>query len=56
MNNENVQWDCQDYVLDVLDGLEEECVFEDVIDGEADEDYRTAREDLRARRGPGLVF
>ena len=46
VNNETIQWDCQDYVLEILDKLEEELILE----GD-DEDYRNAREDLFERRG-----
>lgn len=30
VNNRNVEWDCQDYVLDVLDRLENECILSTV--------------------------
>lgn len=33
--NETVEWDCQEYVLDMLDALEEECVLD-----RDDEDYQ----------------
>lgn len=46
VDNETVEWDCQDYVLEVLDKLEDEFV----LDGD-DEDYREAREDLKKKRG-----
>lgn len=46
VDNETVEWDCQDYVLDVLDNLEEEFILD--CD---DEDYRDAREILREKRG-----
>ena len=46
VNNETIEWDCQDYVLEILDKLEEEMILE----GD-DEDYANAREDLFERRG-----
>lgn len=46
VNNETIEWDCQDYVLEILDKLEEETILE-----EDDEDYKIAREDLLERRG-----
>lgn len=46
VDNETVEWDCQDYVLDILDNLEEEFILD--CD---DEDYRAAREILREKRG-----
>lgn len=47
VDNETVEWDCQEYVLDMLDTLEEEFVLD-----RDDEDYQRAREFLRERRGP----
>lgn len=44
---EAVEWDCQEYVLDVLDRL-----VEDLVLDEDDEDYKYAREDLEKQRGP----
>lgn len=49
VDNEMFEWDCQEYVLDMLDRLEEEYVLD--CD---DEDYRDAREILRDRRGAML--
>ncbi|KAL4893411.1 hypothetical protein BDV59DRAFT_30511 [Aspergillus ambiguus] len=46
VDNETVEWDCQDYVLEVLDKLENEFV----LDGD-DEDYCEARKDLKMKRG-----
>lgn len=46
VDNETVQWDCQDYVLEILDQLEEDYILE-----ENDEDYREARSILKAKRG-----
>lgn len=48
VDNEVFEWDCQEYVLDMLDRLEEY-----VLDCD-DEDYRDAREILRDRRGAML--
>ncbi|KXG52958.1 uncharacterized protein PGRI_000080 [Penicillium griseofulvum] len=41
-----VEWDCQDYVLEILDKLEDEFVLE-----EDDEDYREARRVLKEKKG-----
>ena len=46
VDNETVEWDCQEYVLDMLDRLEDEFVLD-----RDDEDYQDARETLRDRRG-----
>ncbi|KAI3097502.1 hypothetical protein CBS147333_9312 [Penicillium roqueforti] len=46
VDNETVEWDCQDYVLEILDRLEDEFVLE-----EDDEDYREARSVLKEKRG-----
>lgn len=46
VDNETVEWDCQDYVLDILDNLEDEFILD-----RDDEDYRDAREILREKRG-----
>lgn len=46
VDNETVEWDCQEYVLDRLDRLEDEFVLD-----RDDEDYQDARETLRERRG-----
>ncbi|KAJ6144364.1 hypothetical protein N7470_008259 [Penicillium chermesinum] len=40
VDNETVEWDCQNYVLDILDKLEEDFILK-----EDDEDYREARSD-----------
>lgn len=40
VDSEAVEWDCQDYVLEILDNLEEECI----VDG-----ARTVS--IRGRRG-----
>lgn len=46
VDNDTVDWDCQDYVLELLDKLEDEFILE-----EDDEDYREARKELKKRRG-----
>lgn len=46
VDNETVEWDCQEYVLDLLDKLEDEFILE-----KDDEDYRDARETLMEKRG-----
>ncbi|KKK24673.1 hypothetical protein P175DRAFT_0498461 [Aspergillus ochraceoroseus IBT 24754] len=46
VDNETVEWDCQDYVLEILDKLEDEFILE-----EYDEDYREARRVLREKKG-----
>lgn len=46
VDNETSEWDCQDYVLEILDRLEEEYILE-----EDDEDYQAAREELKSKRG-----
>ncbi|KAJ5306255.1 hypothetical protein N7508_005270 [Penicillium antarcticum] len=46
VDNETVEWDCQDYVLGTLDKLEEEFVLD-----EDDQDYRDARSILKRKRG-----
>lgn len=45
--NDVVHWNCQDYVMDVLNYLEEECV----IDGE-DQSYIEAKEEVKEHFGP----
>ncbi|KAJ5689001.1 hypothetical protein N7462_003393 [Penicillium macrosclerotiorum] len=47
VDNETVEWDCQDYVLDILDRLVDEFIL-----NEWDEDYREARHILKWKRGP----
>jgi hypothetical protein len=49
IDNETVDWDCQDYVLEVLDHLEEELV----IDGN-DGEYIAAKEEGKSHYGPLL--
>jgi hypothetical protein len=40
------EWDCQDYVLKILDNLEEECV----VDGD-DKTYEKQKNKLKNKRG-----
>lgn len=47
VDNETVQWDCQDYVLEILDALEEVYYLD-----RDEEEYRDAREMLNEKRGP----
>ncbi|CAG8027837.1 unnamed protein product [Penicillium salamii] len=46
VDNETVEWDCQDYVLEILDKLEEDYILD-----ENDGDYRDARAILKDKRG-----
>ncbi|KAI1971591.1 hypothetical protein LOZ53_004460 [Ophidiomyces ophidiicola] len=46
VDNETVEWDCQEYVLDILDKLEDDFILE-----EEDEEYREPREELKEKRG-----
>ena len=45
--NDVVHWNCQDYVIEVLEYLEEECI----IDGE-DESYAKAKKEVEKYFGP----
>jgi hypothetical protein len=45
VDNETVEWDCQDYVLEILDNLEEERV----IDGD-DKTYKKQKNKLKNKR------
>lgn len=47
VDNETLEWDCQEYVLEILEACEEEGVLD-----ERDGEYWEAREGLRERRGP----
>ncbi|PYH93123.1 hypothetical protein BO71DRAFT_328336, partial [Aspergillus ellipticus CBS 707.79] len=49
LDNKTLEWDSQDYVLDILEGCEQEAV----LDNE-DADYVEALEILRSKRGPIL--
>ena len=46
IDNETVEWDCQEYVFDMLETLEEECVVDD-----EDEIYKDAKKELKKKRG-----
>jgi hypothetical protein len=46
IDNETVEWDCQEYVLDMLEILENECVVDD-----DDEIYKDAKKELKKKRG-----
>ena len=46
VDNETVEWDCQGYVLDILDNLADEFILDP-----GDEDYRDSREILEGKRG-----
>ena len=47
LQNDVVHWNCQDYVMETLDLLEEECI----IDGE-DKSYIKTKKELRKHFGP----
>ena len=49
VDNETLEWDGQDYVLEILEGCEEEAVLD-----EEDPDYVEALEILWSRRRPIL--
>lgn len=51
VDNETVEWDCQEYVLDMLDALEEEFVLD-----RDDENYQWAREFLMEREPYSVAF
>ena len=46
VDNETLEWDCQEYVLDILSTLEEECIV-----GEDERPYKKAKAELK-KRGP----
>lgn len=46
VDNKTVEWDCQKYVLDLLDKLEDKFILE-----KDDEDYHDVRETLMEKRG-----
>ncbi|KAK5260719.1 hypothetical protein LTS03_011385, partial [Exophiala xenobiotica] len=46
VDNETLEWDCQEYVLDMLEKLEEECIVD-----EDDENYKKAKRTLKRKRG-----
>ncbi|KAM0802264.1 hypothetical protein BDR22DRAFT_819811 [Usnea florida] len=47
LQNDIVHWNCQDYVIETLDLLEEECI----VDGE-DKSYIKAKKELKKYFGP----
>lgn len=49
VDNATLEWDCQEYVLEILEACEVEAVLE-----EEDPDYAEVKEILRRRRGPTL--
>ncbi len=46
VDNETVEWDCQEYVLDIIERLEEECVLD--VD---DREYAKRKRLVKAKRG-----
>lgn len=46
VDNGTVEWDCQDYVLEILDNLEEECI----MDGD-DSVFQKQKRKLKNKRG-----
>lgn len=46
VDNETTEWDCQDYLLELLEKLEDEYI----LDGD-DEEYCEAKKELKKRRG-----
>ncbi|RMZ87603.1 hypothetical protein DV736_g5176, partial [Chaetothyriales sp. CBS 134916] len=46
IDNETVEWDCQEYVLDMLEILEKACVVDD-----DEETYKDAKKELKKKRG-----
>ncbi|KAJ0420286.1 hypothetical protein BJY00DRAFT_301684 [Aspergillus carlsbadensis] len=49
VDNEALEWDCQEYVLEVLEACEREAILED-----DDLDYAEIKQILKSRRGPIL--
>ncbi|KAL3458428.1 hypothetical protein BJX64DRAFT_292232 [Aspergillus heterothallicus] len=49
VDNETLEWDCQDYVLELLEACEREAILD-----EDDPDYAETTEILKAKRGPIL--
>lgn len=47
VDNETLEWDCQEYVLDILEACEQEAVLD-----EDDVYYMEAKEALKRKRGP----
>jgi len=48
-DNSTVHWNCQDYVLEILEKLEEECVID-----EEDDEYVTAKRNVKRHYGAQL--
>lgn len=46
VDNENVEWDCQEYVLDILERLQDGFYLDP-----DDEEYRDAKTELKGKRG-----
>lgn len=46
-DNSTALWNCQDYVMEILENLEEECVLDD-----EDEDYVKAKKEVKKYYGP----
>ncbi|KAL4778235.1 hypothetical protein BJX76DRAFT_352770 [Aspergillus varians] len=46
VDNETSKWDCQDYVLEILDRLQDDYILD-----ENNKDYQEARKELRTKRG-----
>ncbi|KAH8816979.1 hypothetical protein F5884DRAFT_241413 [Xylogone sp. PMI_703] len=46
VDNETAEWDGQEYVFDILERLEVECIVD-----KDDEEYHEAKEELKAKRG-----
>lgn len=46
VDNETVEWDCREYVLDIIERLEEECVLD--VD---DREYAKRKRSVKAKRG-----
>lgn len=49
VDNETLEWDCQEYVLDILEACENEGILDDT-----NEDYLEVKQMLKDRRGPML--
>ncbi|KAL3488627.1 hypothetical protein BJX62DRAFT_239849 [Aspergillus germanicus] len=47
VDNETLEWDCQEYVLEILEAREREAILE-----EDDLDYAESKQILKSRRGP----
>ena len=45
VDNETLEWDCQDYVLEILDNLEVECLIDD-----DDETYKKQKAKPKSKR------